>query len=110
MLVLLLVAFTGCDTNNGGSRALGDLEGVYALEELRFAPNAGGLAEADLAARLLADGTARRFTWEMDVKSVITSPSPQAPIRHGRGRTVVTGHGLRPTVVAAHAGDVVSID
>jgi sulfane dehydrogenase subunit SoxC len=27
----------------------------------------------------------------MDVKSVITSPSPQAPIKHGRGRTVLTG-------------------
>jgi len=40
---------------------------------------------------LLADGTARRFTWEMDVKSVITSPSPQAPIVHGRGATVLTG-------------------
>jgi len=40
---------------------------------------------------LLADGRARRFTWEMDVKSVITNPSPQAPIMHGRGRTVVTG-------------------
>ena len=40
---------------------------------------------------LLANGTARRFTWEMDVKSVITNPSPQAPITHGRGQTVITG-------------------
>ncbi len=40
---------------------------------------------------LLADGTARRFTWEMDVKSVVTNPSPQAPILHGRGRTVLSG-------------------
>lgn len=40
---------------------------------------------------LLADGKARRFTWEMDVKSVITNPSPQAPIPHGRGQTVLTG-------------------
>ncbi|WP_372614454.1 sulfite dehydrogenase [Aquicoccus sp.] len=40
---------------------------------------------------LLADGTARRFTWEMDAKSVITSPSPQAPILHGKGPTVLTG-------------------
>jgi sulfane dehydrogenase subunit SoxC len=40
---------------------------------------------------LLADGRARRFTFEMDVKSVITSPSPQAPIAHGRGQTVITG-------------------
>jgi len=40
---------------------------------------------------LLEDGTARRFTWEMDVKSVITNPSPQAPIMHGRGQTVLTG-------------------
>ena len=27
----------------------------------------------------------------MDVKSVITSPSPQAPITHGRGQTVLSG-------------------
>lgn len=40
---------------------------------------------------LLADGTARRFTWTMDVKSVITSPSPQKPITHGKGRTVLSG-------------------
>jgi sulfane dehydrogenase subunit SoxC len=40
---------------------------------------------------LLANGKARRFTWVMDVKSVITSPSPQAPITHGRGRTVISG-------------------
>jgi len=40
---------------------------------------------------LMADGRARRFTWEMDVKSVITNPSPQAPIRHGRGHTVLSG-------------------
>ncbi|MCV0396283.1 MAG: sulfite dehydrogenase [Rhizobiaceae bacterium] len=40
---------------------------------------------------LLASGKARRFTWVMDVKSVITSPSPQAPIRHGKGRMVLTG-------------------
>ncbi len=40
---------------------------------------------------LLADGRARRFTWTMDVKSVITNPSPQAPITHGRGRTVLSG-------------------
>ncbi|MBY8977679.1 sulfite dehydrogenase [Rhodobacteraceae bacterium NNCM2] len=40
---------------------------------------------------LLANGKARRFTWEMDAKSVITSPSPQAPITHGPGPTVLTG-------------------
>lgn len=40
---------------------------------------------------LLEDGNARRFTWEMDVKSVITNPSPQAPINHGQGQTVLTG-------------------
>jgi len=40
---------------------------------------------------LMANGTARRFTWEMDVKSVITNPSPQAPITHGKGHTVLTG-------------------
>ncbi|WP_392337816.1 sulfite dehydrogenase [Loktanella salsilacus] len=40
---------------------------------------------------LLANGVARRFTWEMDAKSVITSPSPQAPITHGKGPLVITG-------------------
>lgn len=40
---------------------------------------------------LLADGKARHFTWAMDVKSVITNPSPQAPITHGKGRLVLTG-------------------
>ncbi|GLH76555.1 sulfite dehydrogenase [Bradyrhizobium sp. SSBR45G] len=40
---------------------------------------------------LLPNGKARRFTWSMDAKSVITSPSPQAPIRHGKGFTIVSG-------------------
>lgn len=40
---------------------------------------------------LMEDGKARRFTWEMDVKSVITNPSPQAPIKHGKGQTVLSG-------------------
>jgi sulfane dehydrogenase subunit SoxC len=40
---------------------------------------------------LLANGQARRFTWEMDAKSVITSPSPQMPITHGPGPIVMTG-------------------
>ncbi|MCT4682463.1 MAG: sulfite dehydrogenase [Roseicyclus sp.] len=40
---------------------------------------------------LLEHGEARRFTWEMDAKSVITNPSPQAPITHGPGPTVLTG-------------------
>ncbi|MFN3613324.1 MAG: sulfite dehydrogenase [Rubrimonas sp.] len=40
---------------------------------------------------LLEDGRARFFTWEMEVKSVITAPSPQAPIRHGRGPLIITG-------------------
>jgi len=40
---------------------------------------------------LLENGQARRFTWEMDAKSVITNPSPQAPITHSKGPTVLTG-------------------
>ena len=40
---------------------------------------------------LLDNGRAREFTWEMDAKSVITNPSPQAPITHGPGPTVLTG-------------------
>ncbi|MBO6548655.1 MAG: sulfite dehydrogenase [Rhizobiales bacterium] len=40
---------------------------------------------------LMENGKARRFTWEMDCKSIITNPSPQAPITHGKGHTVLTG-------------------
>mgnify|MGYP000936078276 CR=1 FL=1 len=39
----------------------------------------------------LADGTSRKWTWVMDAKSVVTSPSPQAPIKHGKGPLVITG-------------------
>ena len=39
----------------------------------------------------LEDGSARKWTWEMDAKSVITSPSPQMPIKHGPGPLVITG-------------------
>lgn len=52
---------------------------------------------------LMPDGKSRRFTWVMDAKSVITSPSPQAPILHGKGPTIITGlawsgHGTVPRV------------
>ncbi|SDQ75828.1 sulfite dehydrogenase [Pseudovibrio sp. Tun.PSC04-5.I4] len=40
---------------------------------------------------LMENGKARRFTWEMDCKSVITNPSPQAPILHKSGHTVLSG-------------------
>ena len=40
---------------------------------------------------LMPDGRARKWTWVMDAKSVITSPSPQAPIYHGKGPLVITG-------------------
>ena len=39
----------------------------------------------------LEDGTSRKWTWEMDAKSVVTSPSPQSPITHGAGPLVITG-------------------
>ncbi|OYZ91656.1 MAG: sulfite dehydrogenase, partial [Xanthobacter sp. 17-67-6] len=39
---------------------------------------------------LLADGRSRRFTFVMDAKSVVTSPSPQAPLRH-KGANVISG-------------------
>jgi len=39
---------------------------------------------------LLADGTARRHTFVMDAKSVITNPSPQAPLKF-KGRNVLSG-------------------
>ena len=40
---------------------------------------------------VLEDGTARKWTWVMDAKSVVTSPSPQAPITHGPGPLVISG-------------------
>lgn len=40
---------------------------------------------------LLEGGKARRFTYVMDAKSVITNPSPQAPLNHKRGFIVLTG-------------------
>ncbi|HVL73552.1 MAG TPA: sulfite dehydrogenase [Beijerinckiaceae bacterium] len=40
---------------------------------------------------LLENGTARRFTYVMDAKSVITDPSPQAPLNHKKGFTVLSG-------------------
>ena len=39
----------------------------------------------------LADGTSRKWTWAMDAKSIVTSPSPQSPIKHGHGPLVITG-------------------
>lgn len=39
---------------------------------------------------LLANGKAREFTWVMDAKSVITSPSPEMPLRRG-GRQQIKG-------------------
>ncbi len=39
----------------------------------------------------LEDGTSRKWTWVMDAKSVVTSPSPQAPITHGPGPLVISG-------------------
>ena len=40
---------------------------------------------------VLEDGSARKWTWVMDAKSVVTSPSPQSPITHGKGPLVITG-------------------
>ena len=42
---------------------------------------------------LLENGKARRFTFVMDAKSVITTPTPQAPLKH-KGFTVHVGLGL----------------
>jgi sulfane dehydrogenase subunit SoxC len=40
---------------------------------------------------LMENGRARRFTYVMDAKSVITNPSPQAPLNHRSGFTVLSG-------------------
>ena len=39
----------------------------------------------------LANGISRKWTWVMDAKSVVTSPSPQSPITHGPGPLVISG-------------------
>ncbi|MDP2355003.1 MAG: sulfite dehydrogenase [Beijerinckiaceae bacterium] len=39
---------------------------------------------------LMADGRSRRFTFIMDAKSVVTNPSPQAPLLH-KGPNVLSG-------------------
>ncbi len=39
---------------------------------------------------LMPDGRARRFTWEMDCKSVITSPCPENPLL-AKGPNVISG-------------------
>ena len=39
---------------------------------------------------LMENGKARKFTFVMDAKSVITSPSPQAPVKH-KGFQVISG-------------------
>jgi sulfane dehydrogenase subunit SoxC len=39
----------------------------------------------------LENGISRKWTWAMDAKSVVTSPSPQAPISHGTGPLVISG-------------------
>ena len=39
---------------------------------------------------LLSDGRARQYTFVMDAKSVVTNPSPQAPLKY-RGRNLLSG-------------------
>ncbi|MFK7866615.1 MAG: sulfite dehydrogenase [Alphaproteobacteria bacterium] len=40
---------------------------------------------------LMANGKARRFTWPMDVKSVITAPSPQNESVKHKGQNIISG-------------------
>ena len=54
-LALVLLALAGCDSNNPG-RDLDLIEGVYAVEELRFTP-LSALPAADVGARLDPSGT-----------------------------------------------------
>ena len=39
---------------------------------------------------LMADGRSRRFTFIMDAKSIVTNPSPQAPLKY-KGQNVLSG-------------------
>ena len=40
---------------------------------------------------LVKGGKSRKWTWVLDAKSVVTSPSPQMPIKHGKGPLVISG-------------------
>ena len=51
----------------------------------------GSREETSKYTDLFEDGVARKWTWVMDAKSVITSPSPQMPITHGAGPLVISG-------------------
>ncbi|MFT7106339.1 MAG: sulfane dehydrogenase subunit SoxC [Yoonia sp.] len=51
----------------------------------------GSREETSKYTDLYEDGIARQWTWVMDAKSVITSPSPQMPITHGVGPLVISG-------------------
>ncbi len=62
------------------------------LRRIEVLPNAvESREETSKYTDTLADGSSRKWTWVMDAKSVITSPSPQAPITHGGGPLVITG-------------------
>jgi sulfane dehydrogenase subunit SoxC len=62
------------------------------LRRIEVLPNAvESREETSKYTDTLADGTSRKWTWVMDAKSVITSPSPQSPITHGGGPLVITG-------------------
>ncbi|MGJ8605692.1 MAG: sulfite dehydrogenase [Marivita sp.] len=62
------------------------------LRRIEVMPNAvESREETSKYTDTLADGTSRKWTWAMDAKSVVTSPSPQSPITHGAGPLVITG-------------------
>ena len=51
LALVLVVALAGCDSN-GSTSALRELDGTYTVAQLTFDPQAGGLADADVGARL----------------------------------------------------------
>ncbi len=52
---------------------------------------------------LMPDGRARRFTWMMEAKSVVTNPSPEMPLRH-KGFNVLKG------IAWSGAGKIARVD
>ncbi|MEM1115703.1 MAG: hypothetical protein AAF845_15905 [Bacteroidota bacterium] len=55
-LVLLVLAFTGCDTNNPG-RDIDNVAGQFSLAEITFDPEANALSDVDVDATLNLNST-----------------------------------------------------
>lgn len=100
-LLLTLVAFSGCDTNNPG-RALDDLDGSYRVAELLFDPSAASLQDADVAARLSSDTQLEIFGRDGDAELTSRLETESGRTRTSLRATATRG---RVTLEAIEVGD-----